>query len=265
MRSMSGRRCTAMMMNSSTACVVTIVLSCVAAPAAATGIRAPYPDQALVDCLEGSATLGFKTDENGNAIDIVVTRSEPTGVFDQAAIKLLRMLSLPPSQPYQERTYNYHLDGIEECRARLACDQFEAAHERMRNSCFVTQRQLTITLNGQETKSETARINYRDGSADIDVLESSVSDERIQLDSEKFDAVGMISYACERLSVVDDGLFELVGEEDPETLRFELTEDGDLVPLSWHFATVERFLFKKYRLLARADYSDVQYHDCPLP
>ncbi len=51
--------------------------------------RPVYPQYAVENCIEGDVTVRYKVSENHTAIDIVVIRAEPEGVFEESTIKAM--------------------------------------------------------------------------------------------------------------------------------------------------------------------------------
>lgn len=50
-----------------------------------------YPKEAWDKSIEGEATFGFDVSPEGKPINIVVVRSQPPGVFDEAGIKAVEL------------------------------------------------------------------------------------------------------------------------------------------------------------------------------
>jgi len=68
-----------------------------------------YPRGAERRGIEGSVTVSYAIDENGNVVDAVVVESTPSGVFDRAALAAVETWRYEPNV---ERTdgHTYSLD-----------------------------------------------------------------------------------------------------------------------------------------------------------
>lgn len=79
-------------------------------------IKPTYPKQALENCIEGFVVLSYILSKDHEALDIKVVRSEPKGVFDEAALKNFKR-SLPSFikdskvGKRTEKTFNFNIEG----------------------------------------------------------------------------------------------------------------------------------------------------------
>ncbi|MBN7799193.1 TonB family protein [Parahaliea mediterranea] len=77
-----------------------------------------YPEHAALNCIEGWVVLSYSVNSEGKAESVNVEESEPTGVFEEAAIKQLMRQNFDPNDvssetPVQRRhmlRFTYELD-----------------------------------------------------------------------------------------------------------------------------------------------------------
>ncbi len=142
------------------------------------------------------------------------------------------------------------------------CEIMTTAYENLERGCFTAQRELRITLNDKLRVHEFARIDYRAGKLEVDILERPVDDKNMGAEGDS-DMALSIPFSCATLAKTDDHTFELTGTGDPERVTFDYRpETLVLMPRRWFFETTERFLFRKFRIHAEAVYSDVEYTGC---
>lgn len=140
------------------------------------------------------------------------------------------------------------------------CERIAAAHAQWLRSCFDVRRDVEIEIDSQLATREDAVVAYRSGEVAIEVLEKEVSEKRLSINGEGDMAIE-IPFACDRLTTLDKQTYTLVGPSEPERVTFRYDE-GRLTPLRWDFEATERFLFRRYHLVARAIYRDARRRNC---
>ena len=117
-------------------------------PLTPTRIRQPiYPQMALMRGIEGKVVIEFGLTADGGLRDLQVVHAEPTGIFDQAAMRAMRGWRYPaPRGSAEQRRYRQTMvfvlnaamagtrassdahAGSEEIRARAACQVVTGTH-----------------------------------------------------------------------------------------------------------------------------------------
>ncbi|NND59672.1 MAG: energy transducer TonB [Gammaproteobacteria bacterium] len=221
-----------------------------------------YPQAAIEACIEGHVRLQFVADADGRPTQVSVVESLPPGVFDAAAERNLEKMRFEPG--VGEETLQFRIADLESCPLEARCKRIGAAHANLLNSCFIIRRDLEIQLNGKLARREQAAVTYERGVATVEVLDSEIVEKRIQLDSGEGDMIGDIAFDCGRLHIADDGRYELHVADEPDVLRFEYDPaNPTLTPVEWRAEIRERFLFKKFHIVASATYTDLQTQSCP--
>lgn len=89
--------------------ICSFLLMAVCGSAAATTIITPsyYPEHAMEKCIEGSVKVVYTVNEEGEAVNIKILESRPSGVFEQAAIQKVS------SQSFQPRTVDGRVLAVE--------------------------------------------------------------------------------------------------------------------------------------------------------
>ena len=140
------------------------------------------------------------------------------------------------------------------------CSSVAEAHQKLLDSSFSVERQFRMSVNGDLKKREVARLFQSEGQLETEVLEDEVLSKNMVFESEGKDFALDSEFTCGRVRSLDDGRWELASEDGLETVVFEMDEDRNaLRPVAWTLDTTERFLFKKFVVEGRVEYSNFEW------
>ncbi len=140
------------------------------------------------------------------------------------------------------------------------CATVAAAHSRFREGSFAVERLFRMSVNGNLKKREVAHLVYADGELETEVLEEEVLSKGMVFEGEGKDFALESGFSCDRVEADGEGRFELTSEDGLEVIEFLMDEDqGALRPVSWRLDTTERFLFKRFVIEGRVEYSDFEW------
>lgn len=146
------------------------------------------------------------------------------------------------------------------------CATAAAAHERFLESSFEVERLFEMSVNGNLKKREVARLVYSGGELAVEVIEDQVLSKGLVFEGEGKDFALETSFSCERIEADGDGHFDLASEDGLEVVEFVLDENSRaLRPVSWRLDTIERFLFKKFVIEGRVQYSNFEWSEATDP
>ena len=134
------------------------------------------------------------------------------------------------------------------------------AHDRFLQSSFEVERTFRMSVNGNLKKREVARLRYSEGELETVVLEDEVLSKAMVFEGEGKDFALEFEFDCERLEALGDGRYALTSQDGLEIAEFDLDEEtGALVPVAWRLDTTERFLFKRFVMEGRVEYSGFEW------
>ena len=137
------------------------------------------------------------------------------------------------------------------------CAEASRAHANLREASFSVERSFRMSVNGKLKKRELAQLAYSAGELETEGLDEEVLSKNMVFEGgEGKDFALDADFACERVRGIDGGRIELASEDGLEVVVFELDRERNaLRPVSWSLDTTERFLFKKFVVDGRAEYS----------
>lgn len=118
-----------------------------------------------------------------------------------------------------------------------------------------------MSVNGKLKKRELAHLAYSAGELETEVLDEEVLSKNMVFEGgEGKDFALDADFSCDRLRRIAGGRIELASDDGLEVVVFELDEErGALRPVNWSLDTTERFLFKKFVVAGRAEYSSFEW------
>jgi len=140
------------------------------------------------------------------------------------------------------------------------CTALTEAYQRLRAGAFEVQRIFTLTVNDDQKNREVAQLSYAAGELETQVLEYKPRSKMFVYENEGKDFILEIQFACERIEVAGQGRYELRSKDGLEVAELEMDgRAGAFRLVGWRSDDTARFLFKKYIIKARAEYSNFQW------
>ena len=153
------------------------------------------------------------------------------------------------------------------CPALLAqtpaeCSAVQQAHELLLQGSFEVERTFRLSVNGELKNREVARLTYSAGRLETEVVEYEAFSKIWVYENEGKDFVLDIGFDCERLAAAGEGRYKLTSEDALEVAEFEFdVEAGVLRLVAWQTDDSARFLFKKFVITGRVEYSDFEWKE----
>lgn len=144
------------------------------------------------------------------------------------------------------------------------CSTATSAFERLLDGSFEVERTFRMSVNGNLKRREVVTLTSSGGEFEIEVLEDEVLSKSMVFEDGGKDFMLAFEFDCERLRVTRGGNFALISEDGLEVAEFRMDEKARaLVPVSWRLDTTERFLFKKFVIEGRAEYTAFSWRTSP--